>query len=767
MQEQTHRKTLRAISFFIAGSFSFIVIITFLSFGNIGIEPALSQINTSVNTEVSAFNYEQDNTEPVKYGERSVSEIDSSLEGTGSGVMVTSDTNTISPELLQKVESVPQTSLTKEEVEVIYQNVFEVHKESAETKEGTSTPVNTETIRPSLDAPVLPVKPDIQINSPQPIPTPRVETETHFIAEECKKLGATTRAECEKLFSIAYLPEACRKEHITTPEACDKFLLGKVSRPVECRYVSDTGCRKLVEEGVVESKNLKEIISDNVPPFCREEGATTINACEKIKEHRLLPALCRERGATTPAQCATLFKALELPNGCKVAGIKTESACKTFLLAHEDEAAVANEIPSVPPEFKTLPKKCELLGITDRDVCKKVIKETEVPKICRETGITNRESCAEFLKTKLLPAFCQNEASGEGLSTTTDACEVKLKKEIKEEVRCVGIAEADCEEIALKHSGFYLNIREKAQEIKEQVKPFLASSVMSREKLPQPLLELVKESIVNDRPLRFHPAKGGVVITEGEDVTSVPPAILFPDDDGDGIPNDAEERIGTNPKLADTDGDGFDDKLELKNGFSPLGEGRETRGHWAIDGAVIFDLPLEQPIASEAEVGESFVINAPQNVESTNNNTGKGAGTEFSGKAEPNTLITLYVYSALPMVLSVETDSSGNWNYVLKDSLADGEHKVYIALVDELGNINKKSEPLSFFVEEAKAVSPAEFLNFETPPITISEAPASELTMYYLIGSVFLVVIGLAIVVIILLNTRKKAQDTENSNTPT
>lgn len=47
------------------------------------------------------------------------------------------------------------------------------------------------------------------------------------------------------------------------------------------------------------------------------------------------------------------------------------------------------------------------------------------------------------------------------------------------------------------------------------------------------------------------------------------------DTDGDGL-FDAEEvnKYFTNPNLADTDGDGFSDKVEIDNGYNPNGDGR-------------------------------------------------------------------------------------------------------------------------------------------------------------------------------------------------
>lgn len=46
------------------------------------------------------------------------------------------------------------------------------------------------------------------------------------------------------------------------------------------------------------------------------------------------------------------------------------------------------------------------------------------------------------------------------------------------------------------------------------------------------------------------------------------------DDDSDGLTNEAEERIGTDPQNPDTDGDGYSDGEEFDSGYNPNGEGR-------------------------------------------------------------------------------------------------------------------------------------------------------------------------------------------------
>ena len=64
-------------------------------------------------------------------------------------------------------------------------------------------------------------------------------------------------------------------------------------------------------------------------------------------------------------------------------------------------------------------------------------------------------------------------------------------------------------------------------------------------------------------------------------ITSPPAANLDPDNDG--LPNDEEARLGTNPNVADTDGDGVPDGEEvLLDGTSPTNP--DTDGDGANDG---------------------------------------------------------------------------------------------------------------------------------------------------------------------------------------
>jgi len=54
------------------------------------------------------------------------------------------------------------------------------------------------------------------------------------------------------------------------------------------------------------------------------------------------------------------------------------------------------------------------------------------------------------------------------------------------------------------------------------------------------------------------------------------PRIVAADSDGDGLPDNLEEAIGTDSSDTDTDHDGFTDGQEVQSGYNPLGNGRSS-----------------------------------------------------------------------------------------------------------------------------------------------------------------------------------------------
>lgn len=54
------------------------------------------------------------------------------------------------------------------------------------------------------------------------------------------------------------------------------------------------------------------------------------------------------------------------------------------------------------------------------------------------------------------------------------------------------------------------------------------------------------------------------------DESSLTDVVVFDDSDADGLSNEEEKIYGTDPEVADTDGDGYSDGVEIEGGFDPL-----------------------------------------------------------------------------------------------------------------------------------------------------------------------------------------------------
>jgi len=163
------------------------------------------------------------------------------------------------------------------------------------------------------------------------------------------------------------------------------------------------------------------------------------------------------------------------------------------------------------------------------------------------------------------------------------------------------------------------------------------------------------------------------------------------DPDNDGLSNNDEFRYRTDPLKPDSDGDGFLDGDEAKTGFNPLQFSPGDRSD-----KVVFENPKETGEIKK----ELYQV---KNVELADASDGKKE-LRLSGKGLPNSFVTIYVYSELPIILTVKTDENGNWSYVLDKQVENGEHQVYVAVTDNTGKITAKSDPL-FFVKTAEAAT--------------------------------------------------------------
>jgi len=218
------------------------------------------------------------------------------------------------------------------------------------------------------------------------------------------------------------------------------------------------------------------------------------------------------------------------------------------------------------------------------------------------------------------------------------------------------------------------------------------------------------------------------------------------DSDGDGLTDDMENRLGTNPNDADSDGDGYIDGAEVKDNFNPLGAGELAVKLSPIDQAILEDETLGQP-KTEGEISEKFKIENVINIEDEKDATKEGYN--LSGTAEANNVITLYIYSDMPLVMTTETDEYGNWKYQLNESLIEGEHEIYVAVNDNTGKIVKKSNPLSFFVKEAKAVSIQDFVSSPFAAERTVTPKSSEIFLkYYILIAIAIIVTAILLFII-------------------
>lgn len=203
------------------------------------------------------------------------------------------------------------------------------------------------------------------------------------------------------------------------------------------------------------------------------------------------------------------------------------------------------------------------------------------------------------------------------------------------------------------------------------------------------------------------------------------------DSDSDGISDyDEVAFYGTNPFGADSDNDGFMDGAEILSGYNPLDSRSEA--------SVAYESPKEAGIIREDILQVSSIVTAEKN-----EGQEKSAAAIISGKALPNSFVTLYIFST-PVVVTIKTDEEGGWNYRFDKELEDGEHQIYVGVTDNAGKLVAKSNPFTF-VKEAEA-----FTAVGTVGAAAVEPPRSFISEYmvYLVLSISVVAIGLVLILL-------------------
>jgi hypothetical protein len=330
--------------------------------------------------------------------------------------------------------------------------------------------------------------------------------------------------------------------------------------------------------------------------------------------------------------------------------------------------------------------------------CQKWLVERFADKTCAAAGLLTRESCEAFLSERNGGVFpgCEGQSD--------EAC-----RRVKE----------------LTTFGYFpAEVREKANEViaLAQTESFVPAV---------PEITSVSAAAAPDAKWWASVAAPGVETS---------PAVVVFDADRDGLPDDFERAHGTNPNLADTDGDGASDAEEMRIGTDPLGTDEMQKKLYPTALAVVNHLPLGQPRGA-GSVSEDFKVRAPVAEPAPGDVFAPAPGVVISGTCAPSSTCLIYVYSYAPMVLTTVADENGNWTYDLGETVGDGEHTVYVAVTDETGKVTRKSNPLSFFVSEARAISSSDFLHSDASAPT---EPIDRFQRWYVWGLAGLIIVALA-----------------------
>lgn len=103
----------------------------------------------------------------------------------------------------------------------------------------------------------------------------------------------------------------------------------------------------------------------------------------------------------------------------------------------------------------------------------------------------------------------------------------------------------------------------------------------------------------------------------------------------------------------------------------------------------------ELPILSGAQIVKDYKVNKLGLIEQNK--------ISIAGQALPNSYITVYIYST-PIMVTIKADNRGEWEYILDKEMENGDHTIYVATVNNTGNIIAQSSPYTF-IKSAEAVT--------------------------------------------------------------
>jgi hypothetical protein len=263
-------------------------------------------------------------------------------------------------------------------------------------------------------------------------------------------------------------------------------------------------------------------------------------------------------------------------------------------------------------------------------------------------------------------------------------------------------------------------------------------------------------SLKNNGKLRAVKSEEALTVTHEDHVRIAAPIVLTLDSDADGVPDDVEKRNGLDPRDPETEA-----------GVSDAEAFRRMRGKTGIDAALAGGRAIGQPIV-EGKLDSSMRVERVNTIYEDRPADGRepsASGLVLEGVGTPGDVVTLYIYSDLPMVVTTTVDQDGRWSYTFDDTLNDGVHEVYVAVNDDTGKVSRKGEPLAFVVRAAEAIGVKAAVAAESaddldltvlPDVNVEETSrASTSLRWFVLGGALLLLAAVGLTVALVAGKRR------------
>ncbi len=587
--------------------------------------------------------------------------------------------------------------------------------------------------------------------------------------EECKNQEFERSEECTEFIFSKSIPLACREKNITTREECNNeiekqnTLTAKSSFIYkDCTKIGITDveeCHYNLREEYTKFKTIIKLNRENNQRSieCKEQNISNLNECERFMFKKYAPEDCKTQNIYSTEECDNLVFEKIAPYDCKKARITSLESCNELMFEkYNKEYAISQE--QYPIECKAqniestieckkairtiyLPKKCTANGIQDIEKCEILLSKKSITKECQSDNVTSRNECNDYLFNQFGSQKCEKD----GINDRKE-CENHIFNEYISKINCEDRENWECKNIIIERYLGNISYKQAIFEKIEKSNDKLKNRSLQIDKLKEEIgistdiipLKKTKTSI------KIIQSESSLTLNKKEELLQLSPIIIMLDSDQDGLPDDIEIKIGTDPNNKDTDQDGYTDLEEIQKGYNPNGTGIFENILSSIEIAIINNEKLEHP-KNKGKESNSFRINDITNLQNTE-------GYILQGTASPNSTATIYIYSDLPVLITTKTDEYGNWKYEMRESLIDGEHEIYVTINDNTGKVVNKSKPFSLFIKQAEAVSVKDFLI----PIDSSASRESDLSLYYYkIISFVLIVMGISMFLITIVAKKK------------